>query len=147
MRMISLMPGFTDNGFTSDAFVTDGGVGATVVYGSYLKLDQKVWREFDFSTEAKLTGTIYTDKSLSTPRDLTGLTLHVRIFKRWRRLDRFNKEATIVSATGGTWEYAVARGEMPRRGIYRLELEMSATGRQESTTPVEFYVQGGPGGA
>jgi len=115
-------------------------------YGTYLRLNQKTWREFDFSTINKLSGTLFADKAMTTPRDLTGSTLKIRIYRRWRRLDRFNKSATITNPTAGTWEYTVAKGEMPRRGIYLLEVEIISSGVQESTFPVEFFVQGSPSG-
>ena len=67
-----------------------------MAYGIYLKLDQTQWREFDYSSEDKLTGIIYTDKDLTTPKNLSGYTVKLRISKRWHIHDRFGKTADIV---------------------------------------------------
>lgn len=116
-----------------------------MAYGIYLKLDQTQWREFDYSSDDKLTGTIYTDKDLTTPKNLSGYTVKLRISKRWHIHDRFGKTATIVSASAGTWEYAVEEGQMPRNGFYRFEAELQKAGTSISTKPVDFIVTRGTG--
>ena len=115
-----------------------------MVYGTYLTLGQKRWNQGDFSSTNKLTGTIYTTSAKTAAFNLTGYTLKVRIYKRWTTSDLFDKSATIVSGVNGTWEYAVVSGEMPKSGLYNLEIELSITGEVMSTFPVEFHVLSGP---
>ena len=114
------------------------------MYGAFLKLDTPKWRAGDYSSSNKLTGTIYTEKEKINPFTLTSYTLTVRIFKRWEDIDYFNKTASIVSASAGTWSYAVALGELPPEGLYLLEIELSKSGEVMSTEPVEFFIQGSP---
>lgn len=115
-----------------------------MAYKAYLTLDQPIWNNGDYSSSNKLTGTIYSDASKSTAYSLSGLTLTIRIFKRWQSRDYFSKTATIVSASAGTWEYAVGRGEMPQPGLYLIKIEMSSSGNQVSTFPEEFEILEGP---
>ena len=116
-----------------------------MVYGLFLVLDQLKWARNDFSSENKLTGTIYSDKQMVTPKNLTGYTIKVKMFKPGRLSDRFNKTADIVVAASGTWSYAVQQGEIPPPGIYWVKVELSKSGVQESTlNRVELLVLGGP---
>lgn len=115
-----------------------------MAYKAYLVLDQPIWNNGDYSSSNKLTGTIYTDASKSTAYSLTGLTLKIRIFKRWNSTDYFDKTASIVVAANGTWSYAVAQGEMPQPGLYLLKIELSSSGNQVSTFPEEFEILEGP---
>jgi len=82
---------------------------------------------------------------LTTPKNLTGYSVTLRISKRWHIHDRFGKTATIVSASNGTWEYAVEQGHMPRNGFYRFECELAKAGTAISTKPVDFIVTRGSG--
>lgn len=115
-----------------------------MAYGIFLKLDIGSWRAGDYSATNKLTGTIYSEKEKISPFNLTGYTLKVRIYKRWRDQDYFNKTASIVTAASGTWSYAVGSGEMPPFGIYLVEIELSKSGEVMSTEPIEFLVTGSP---
>lgn len=116
-----------------------------MAYGLWLVLDQDKWYRNDFSSENKLTGTIYSNKQLTVKKDLTGYTITIRMHLGHRLGDRFGKEATIVSASDGTWEYAVGRAEMPPPNIYRVKAELTKSGVQESTiNPVEILVVEGP---
>ena len=116
-----------------------------MAYGAYLTLDQTKWYRDDFSDTNLLTGTVYTDLNKSTAFNLTGWTVKVRIFKNSRWGDYFNKTATIVVAANGTWSYAVAQNEMPPPGIYNVKIELSQTGRRESTlNRVELLILEGP---
>lgn len=110
----------------------------------YLKLDSASWNHGDFSTESKITGTIYTDRSFTTPKDLSDFTLFIRLFKRWHRTDFFNKQASVVSGINGTFEYAVNQGDMPHPQLYLMEIELNKLGVVESTKPVEFHVKPSP---
>lgn len=96
-------------------------------------MDQPKWYRNDFSSENKLTGTVYTNQSYTKKKNLSGYTLKIRLYKNYRWGDYFNKTATITSATSGTFEYAVNEGEMPPPNIYNVKLELSKTGVQEST--------------
>lgn len=104
-----------------------------MAYGIYLRLNQSQWYRGDFSTENKLTGTIYVDKNRTITKDLTGYTITIRMMKTRTIGDRFNKQATIVSASGGTFSYAVQSGEMPIFGMYEVAVEISKTGVKETT--------------
>ncbi len=104
-----------------------------MAYGLYLVMDQPKWYRDDFSSENKLTGTIYTNQQYTKKKNLTGYTLKIRLYKNYRWGDYFGKTATISSATGGTFEYAVNENEMPPPNIYNIKLELSKTGVQEST--------------
>ena len=104
-----------------------------MAYGLYLELDQKQWYRSDYSSENKLTGTIYTDKNMTVAKNLTGYTITVRMFKPRTIGDRFNKTASIVTAASGTWDYAVGEGEMPIWGLYEVKVELTKSGVKEST--------------
>jgi hypothetical protein len=104
-----------------------------MAYGLYLVLDQTQWMRNDFSSENKLTGTIYTNKSLTVKKNLTGYTIKVRMHRGKSWGDRFNKTASIVTAADGTWSYAVAEGEMPPPAIYKVSVTLTKSGVQETT--------------
>lgn len=114
-----------------------------MAYGLYLAVDQKEWREGDFSDTDKLTGTIYTDEAKSSAKNLTGYTLDVIIYKQ-DGAAVFDKQATIVTAGSGTWSYAIAEGETPAVGIYKIEVELSQSGQRISTYPEDFLVTRSP---
>jgi len=118
-----------------------------MVYGLYLVLNQDRWFRGDFSSDNPMTGTIYTNKNLTTAKDLTGYTLTLRLHKPKHFGDYFNKEVSIVTANAGTWDYDVAQGELPPRGIYFAKMELSKAGVKESTlNRVELYILEGPSG-
>lgn len=119
-----------------------------MAYGLYLKLDQGVWGYGDYSPTNKLTGTIYSDKQMNTPADLTGKTLTIRIFKENKKSDYFDKTASIVSGTAGTWEYAVNEGELPGDGIWFVKVEVSDGTSIESTlNRVDLVIREAPTGS
>jgi hypothetical protein len=116
-----------------------------LAYGLYLTLDQQEWYRGDYSSENKLTGTIYTDKNRTVAKNLTGYTITIRLFKPRTIGDRFNKTASIVTAASGTFDYAVGEGEMPIFGLYEVVVELSKSGVKESTlNHVELQVLEGP---
>ncbi len=116
-----------------------------MAYGLYLELGQTQWFRGDFSTDNKLTGTIYTDKNMTIPKDLTGYTVTIRMYKPRTIGDRFNKVASIVSASAGTWSYAVQDGDMPIFGLYQVKVELTKTGVKESTlNHTELLIIEGP---
>ena len=113
--------------------------------GCYLKLDQTVLYNGNYSSSDKLTGTIYTDSALSSAFNLTGYTLTVRIYKRDHISDFFNKTATITVAASGTWYYAIAQGELPSSGLWLVNIELTKSGVQLNTlNNVEILIKRGP---
>jgi hypothetical protein len=107
-----------------------------LVYGIYLSLDQDRWFRNDFSSDDKLTGTIYTDINQTSAKNLTGYTVTIRMSKTdgfGKFTDRFNKAADIEVAANGTWSYAVAEGEIPVFGLYNVWAEISKSGTNETT--------------
>ena len=116
-----------------------------MAYGLWLILDQNEWFRNDFSSENKLTGTIYTDRQLTVKKDLTGYTIVIRMHRGRSWGDRFQKTASIVSATDGTWSYALIQGDMPPPAIYKVVVELTKAGVQESTlNRQELHVLIGP---
>lgn len=116
-----------------------------MAYGLFLELDQDRWYRSDYSSENKLTGTIYTDKNMTVKKNLTGYTITIRMFKLKTIGDRFNKTGTIVTAADGTWSYAVQNGDMPIWGLYQVVVELSKSGVKESTlNHVELQILEGP---
>lgn len=109
----------------------------------YLKLDSSTWNEFDFDDTNGITGTIYTDRAFSSAKDLTGYTIYIRLFRRWRNHTHLNKEATIVTAASGTWKYLPLVSAMPRSGVYMIEIQLEKSGSRKSTRPIEFYIRRG----
>ena len=116
-----------------------------MAYGLWLTLDQKQWFRDDFSSENKLTGTIYTDINKTSTKNLSGYTLKIRMHRPKYYGDFFNQ---IASDDGsGVFSYAVGVGEMPPRGIYFVKIELSKTGVVESTlNRVELQILEGPSG-
>ena len=115
-----------------------------MAYGIYLKLDQTRAHRDDFSSDAFLTGTIYTNIGESVAKNLTGYTVTIRMHRPIHFGDFFNKEATIVVAANGTWSYLVKSAELPPRGLYYASVELTKAGVKESTlNRVEFHVLGG----
>ena len=104
-----------------------------LAYGLYLIMDQPKWFRGDFSDTNKLTATIYTDQKYTRKANLTGYTITIRLTKNHRWGDYFNKVGSIVSATGGTFSYAVAENEIPPPGLYNVKIELSKSGSREST--------------
>ena len=104
-----------------------------MAYGLYLQLDQKEWFRTDFSSENKLTGTIYTDKQMTVKKNLTGYTITVQMSSERSFGDRFNKTGSIVSAAGGTWSYAVTQGDIPPPRIYKVTIQITKSGVSETT--------------
>lgn len=110
------------------------------MYGAYLTVNQPRWIRGNYSDTNDLTGTVYTDKNKTSAFNLTGYTLKVRIFKRWKNTELFGKTATIETAASGTWSYPVGQYEMVSPGFYLLSIELSKSGEVMSTNPVEFQV-------
>ncbi len=115
-----------------------------MAYGIYLKLDQDRAHRDDFSSDAFLTGTVYTDIGESVAKDLSGYTIKVRMHRPIHFGDFFNKIATVVTAADGTWKYLVGSAELPPRGLYYVSIELTKAGVKESTlNRVEILILGG----
>lgn len=112
----------------------------------YLKLDSDTWKEFDFDDTNGITGTVYTDRVMSSAKNLTGFTLTFKLYRRWHRVSRVEQTATIVVAASGTWKWLPIEGDIPINGFYNAELEIAdASGIKKSTkNDVEFFIKGGP---
>ena len=111
----------------------------------YLSLDQKRIFNGDFSSDSKLTGTIYSDAAMITPFTLTGYTIILRMYRGDSNSDFFNKTAGIVSAAAGTISYAITENELPPGNIYLVKAELSKSGTRLSTiNTVELYILPGP---
>ena len=58
-----------------------------------------------------------------------------------------SKGPDIVSASDGTFEFAVTQGDFIHPGIFQCEIEITKSGNvRESTKAVEFYVKWSPAG-
>ncbi|UVF62289.1 upper tail fiber [Nitrososphaeria virus YSH_462411] len=110
----------------------------------YLKLDSDTWVEGDYDDTNGITGTIYTDRALSSAKNLTGFTLKFKLFKRWHRVSRIDQDATIVTAGSGTWKWLPVEGDIPISGVYNAEIEITdGSGIKKSTkNDVEFFIKG-----
>lgn len=118
-----------------------------MAYGLYLAVDQDKWFRDDFSTEDKLTGTIYSDINQVTAKDLTGYTITIKFSHENKNGARFDKTASAVVAASGTWSYAVTDGDMPQPGIYQVKAELTKSGVQVSTlNRVQLQILQGPSG-
>lgn len=119
-----------------------------MVYGLYGVFDQDRWFRNDFSSDDKLTGTIFTDVNQTSAKNLTGYTVTIRLSRQagpGRYAEFFNKTATIVVAGDGTWSYAVAQGEIPQPRLYWISAQLTKSGTQETTiNRVLFHVLRGP---
>jgi len=116
-----------------------------MAYGLWLKLDQSRWFRGDFSASSPLTGTVYTDVQQLTAKSLTGYAIKVIIYRDYHYGALMEKVATIVSATAGTWSYAIKVGEIPPRGYYYVKVELAKSGDKESTlNKVRLHVLPGP---
>lgn len=110
-------------------------------------MDTPVLYRGDYSSDSaqRISGTIYSDRTLATAFDLTGYTLTLRLFEEWHRTDQFDKDVTINVAASGTWYYNIASSEMPYDGLYLAKIELSKSGTVISTlNRVEVLVKRGP---
>lgn len=118
-----------------------------MVLGVYLKLDQLVLFEDDFSDDSslKITGTVYSDKYLSSAFNLTGYTITLKFYKEDARSDRLNEACTITVAASGTFYLNLATTEMPTAGLYLAKVTLTKSGTQVSSlNRVEVLIKRGP---
>ena len=111
----------------------------------FLKLDSKVWKEYDFDDTDGITGTVYTDRAMTSAKNLTGFTITLNLYRRWHRVARISQTATAVVAASGTWKWLPTEGDMPISGVYNAEIELTQDGLRKSTiNDVEVHVKRGP---
>ena len=95
------------------------------------KLDDVVWGREDFTDEDSLgiTGTIYSDRELKTPFNLTGYSLTFRLVSQGLISEDDDVNVQIVNAASGTWKYNPPSGRMlsERFGEVIIRLEKSGT--------------------
>ena len=118
-----------------------------MVYGAYLVVNEKVLFNSDYSSDSglKLTGTIFSERSLTTAFNLTGYTLTLRIYKNGSDSDQFNQACTITTAASGTWYLQIASNTLPVAGVYYAKMELSKSGTVISTlNDQEILIKKGP---
>jgi len=97
----------------------------------YLKMDQNVWAQRDFTDSATydLSGTVYDDNRLTTPRDISGFTGTFRIVDNRGELI-FSNQQNVTLNSDGTFFVRFGEGLAPVvTGTYvvRLRLEVAGT--------------------
>ena len=94
----------------------------------YLKLDQEIWNQGDFTADntLALTGTIYSDNTFATAFDLTGYTLEIELYDQ-NRSAIFTDDADIVTAADGTFRYKPSIGELNIDFIGEVKIKLSKT--------------------
>lgn len=111
----------------------------------YLKLNQRYLPEGFFSETYPLSGTIYMDANMTTPFNGTAYpNIRVRIFHPLSWADLFNRTASWVSASSGTWQVFITKGQLPPADIYRIKVELTdanpPVNEELSTYPIEFPI-------
>ena len=113
--------------------------------GYYLKMDQSVIYNGNYSDSLTLTGTCYTDIGQTALFNLTGYTLTIRMYRDGGIIDTYNQTASITSAAGGTWNKAITSGTLPTPGLYLIDIALSKSGTLVSNlNRVELLVKRGP---
>ena len=113
--------------------------------GYYLKLDQSVLYNGNYSDSLTLTGTCYTDIGQTAAFNLTGYTLTLRFYTENGFVDNFNQTASITVAASGTWSKAITSGTLPQAGFYLVDLSLTKSGTQVSNlNRVEILIKRGP---
>lgn len=93
---------------------------------SFVKLNQKIWAEDDYSSSNNdaLTGTIYSNDTLTTAKDLTGCTIKIRFTTSNNELV-YDDDADVVTAASGTWRYKPGQYDVNFFGFYRIQIEIT----------------------
>jgi hypothetical protein len=101
----------------------------------YNDLDVHQWGLEDFTDENALsiTGTIYSDKNLTTAFDLTGYTLTLRIIDNQGHIIEDNSDdIEIVTAGSGTWRFKPQDGRMFTELNGQIVVRLEKSGSQIS---------------
>lgn len=99
----------------------------------YNELDQDKWAQEDYSDvdALGLTGTIYTDKTLTTAFDGTGYTLSFRFKDRnGDIIDENIEDIEWVTAASGTWRMKPTSGRFFGTGSGEFLMRLEKTGTQ-----------------
>jgi len=105
----------------------------------YVKLDSHEWGVEDFTDEdaLSLTGTIYSDRELSTAFDLTGYNLDFRMISQGKiTLDDNGEDTEIVTAASGTFRYKPDNGKVVVEANGEVNIRLEKTGTQVSAVGV-----------
>lgn len=100
----------------------------------YNKLDKQVWGLEDFTNDNSLgiTGTIYTDETLTTVFDFTGYSLTFRLKSQNGISEDDADNMEPVLATGGTWRYNPPSGRMLSEAFGEVIIRLEKSGNQIS---------------
>ena len=116
--------------------------------GTYVKLDQSVLYNGNFSDTLLLTGTVYSDAGQTAAFSLSGYTITMRLYRDGGLTDFFNQTGTIVSAAAGTFSVAITEGTLPsvgHSGVFLVDLALSKSGtRVSNLNRVELLILRGP---
>jgi len=116
--------------------------------GTYVKLDQSVLYNGNFSDSLLLTGTVYSDAGQTAAFSLTGYTITMRLYRDGGLTDFFNQTGTIVTAASGTFSVAIAEGTIPSAGysgVFLVDLALSKSGtRVSNLNRIELLILRGP---
>ena len=98
----------------------------------YLDLDIHEWVLEDYTNVDALaiTGTVYSDKKLTTAFDLTGYTLSFRMVDDDELIYDDETDAEIVTAASGTWKYLPDSGRLTSIGNGQVSLRIEKSGTQ-----------------
>lgn len=98
----------------------------------YVKLDQHEWGVTDFTDENTyaLTGTIYSDRQLSTPVDLTGWNLTFRMISQSKIIFDNDNDITTVTPASGTWRYLPESGRSALEADGQVYIRLEKSGSQ-----------------
>ena len=118
-----------------------------MVYAAYLVVNEKTIFNSDYSSDSglQLTGTVFSERSLTTAFNLTGYTLTLRIYRNGSDSDQFNQTCTITVAASGTWYLQITSNTLPISGVYLAKMELSKSGTVISTlNDQEILIKQGP---
>ncbi len=96
----------------------------------YLKLDQNVWAQRDFTDSAlyDLTGTVYDDNTLTTARDISAFTGTLRLIDQNGELI-FSTQQNLTLNSDGTFLVKFGQGLSPVvQGTYKIRLRLEVSG-------------------
>jgi hypothetical protein len=119
-----------------------------VNYPLYLKLDNNIFVYGNYGASVVISGTVYSDRDLTSAVDLTGFTPIIRIHEMFSLVDKFGKTATITpdqTGSKGKFSYTTLLGDMTiSPGVYECNLNLSKTGTDSlDTEPVKIIIEYG----
>jgi len=96
-------------------------------------MDQSQWGKGDFSDVAgeAITGTIYTNETLTTAFDLTGYTLELVFYDEVEnKVIKNGLVPTIVIAANGTWTFSPVVGDLDFQFVGSVLVRLTKTGSE-----------------